>query len=139
MGSVQLTKKHSTHARALKALVKPLAFLVQGPKTTSVLGPGGGGPKPVGFQTPVRGLTASYATMLTRVRQVVRQYSGQHQDVSALYWADKALSLSNGALEDIIVYIQCLYACQEYKRAIHYLESSALLQQCSTLRYLSAR
>ncbi len=77
--------------------------------------------------------------MLARARQVADQYRRQRQDASALYWADKALSLSNGALDDFVVYVQCLYDCKQYKRAIMRLDSSTLLEKSSTLRYLAAR
>ncbi len=81
-------------------------------------------------------------TMLSRARALAHKYRAQQLNDSALYWADKALSLSNCALEDLVVYIQCLFTCKQYRRAIHCLESSTtrtLLQRSSTLRYLTAR
>ena len=77
--------------------------------------------------------------MLSRARVLAQQYTAQQLNDSALYWADKALSMSGGALEDVVVYVQSLFSCRQYRRAIHSLQSNVLLHQSTTLRYLAAR
>ena len=77
--------------------------------------------------------------MLARARSLVQQYTTKQLYDSALYWADKALSLSCGDIQDLVVYVQALYHCGQHQRAIHVLQSTVALQHSKALKYLAAR
>lgn len=77
--------------------------------------------------------------MLAKARSLVQQYTAQQLYDSALYWADKALSLSGGDVQDLACYVQALYQCGQHQRAIHVLQSTVALQHSRALKYLAAR
>ena len=77
--------------------------------------------------------------MLKKVRELSFEYTRKNQPASAVFWAEKALILSGGDLENVGLYAQSLYANQEYRRAIHFLENTPHLSSCSGLRYLAGR
>lgn len=77
--------------------------------------------------------------LLTKVRDLVKQYVAKQLYSTAVYWADKAHALSQGDPNDLASYVQALYHCKEYQRACYLLDKSPLLSQSSSLRYLAAR
>lgn len=77
--------------------------------------------------------------MLSKVRSLVQQYSSQGLYDSALFWADKALSLSTGDPNDLATYAQALYHCGQYQRAIRALHASPFLPQSPALKYLAGK
>ena len=77
--------------------------------------------------------------MLAKARSHVQQYTAKQLYDSALYWADKALSLSNGDVQDLATYVQALYHCGQHQRAIHVLQSTVALPRSRALKYLAAR
>ena len=79
---------------------------------------------------------------LKQARKLAVEYYQKHLTVSAVFWSEKALLLSGGDLEDVVLYCQALYSNQEYRRVIHFLQSTTvntLLDSCSGLRYLAAK
>ena len=77
--------------------------------------------------------------MLAKARKLVQQYTTKQLYDSAVYWADKALSLSSGDVQDLVAYVQALYNCGQHQRAIHVLQSTVALQHSRALKYLAAR
>ena len=78
-------------------------------------------------------------SVLERARRLAEDYCSKLLPDSAVFWAEKAILLSGGEVDDVILYCQSLYASGQYKRAAHYLQNSTLLSQSSALRYLAAR
>ncbi len=76
--------------------------------------------------------------MLKKAKALSFQYSKNNQHASAAFWAEKVMILSEGDVDSVCLYVQCLYANQEYRRAIALLESTPELSKCSGLRYLAA-
>ncbi len=50
----------------------------------------------------------------------------QHQYESALFWADKVVSLSGNEVQDVFWYAQTLYLTSQFHRAAHLLSSRQL-------------
>ncbi|XP_077987958.1 cell division cycle protein 16 homolog [Glandiceps talaboti] len=69
----------------------------------------------------------------------VRQYINMHQYETALFWADKGASLSNGNIEDIYWIAHCLYLTGQYHRAAYALKSRKFDKSNLACRYLAAR
>lgn len=76
---------------------------------------------------------------LRRARHLAEDYWTKLSPESAVFWAEKAVLLSGGEVDDLVLYGQVLYASGQYKRAAHHLQSSSLLNRCSALRYLAAK
>ncbi|XP_035828816.1 cell division cycle protein 16 homolog isoform X3 [Aplysia californica] len=62
----------------------------------------------------------------------------QHHYDSAIFWADKLVSLSD-AVEDVFWYAQTMYLTGQYHRAIHLLTSKKLDKTYTACRYLAAK
>lgn len=77
--------------------------------------------------------------MLATARNLVKQYTTKQLYSTALYWADKALSLSQGDANDLAAYVQALYNSGQYQRAVHKLKSNPALHYSPALKYLAAR
>ncbi len=77
--------------------------------------------------------------VLTKLRSLVKQYLNRQLYDTALFWADKALTLSNGDVNDLATYTQTLYLCGQYQRAIHLLQTHPLLPQSPGLKYIAAK
>ena len=77
--------------------------------------------------------------LLGKSRQLAKEYLNKHLYQSAMFWAEKAALLSNGYLDDVVLFIQSLCAGGQHRRAIGYLQRSPLLEQNSSLRYLAAQ
>ena len=77
--------------------------------------------------------------MLRKARSLAQQYTAKQLYDTALFWADKALTLSNGNVNDLASYIQTLYLSGQYQRAVHTLQSKPFFLQCPALKYLAAR
>ncbi|XP_062587191.1 cell division cycle protein 16 homolog [Saccostrea cucullata] len=76
---------------------------------------------------------------LSRLREKVKFYIEKHQYESALFWADKVVSLSNGNPDDVYWYAQTLYLTGQYHRASQLLRSRKLDKNNSACRYLAAK
>lgn len=77
--------------------------------------------------------------MLSKARALVQEYTVKQLYDTALFWADKAFTLSDGDITDLSTYTQALYNCGQYKRAVHMLQSSPLLNHSPALKYLTAK
>ncbi|ESO83785.1 hypothetical protein LOTGIDRAFT_132783 [Lottia gigantea] len=76
---------------------------------------------------------------LSFLRDKVKSYIDKHHYESALFWADKMVSLSDGLPEDLYWYAQTLYLTGQYHRASHLLRSRRLDKMYLACRYLAAR
>ncbi|XP_071085034.1 cell division cycle protein 16 homolog [Haliotis cracherodii] len=76
---------------------------------------------------------------LVRLRERVRSYIDKHHYDSALFWADKLVSLSGGSVEDVYWYAQTLYLTGQYHRASHLLRNKKLDKTHPSCRYLAAK
>lgn len=76
---------------------------------------------------------------IAQLRNLVRQYIDKHLYKTAQFWADKAVSLSNGDVQDVYWFAQTLFLTGQYQRAAHVLTSKGLLQNNLSCRYLAAK
>lgn len=77
--------------------------------------------------------------MLSKARSLVQQYTAKQMYDTAVFWADKAFTLSSGDINDLCTYVQALYLCAQYQRAIHTLQTNPLLSLSPALQYLAAK
>ena len=84
-------------------------------------------------------MSSGHQKLLEKARELTHQYASKQLFPTAVYWADKAHSLSGGDPNDLAAYVQALSHNQEYQRACHVLHNSPFLAQSSSLRYLAAR
>ena len=49
---------------------------------------------------------------------------------TALYWAEKAVTVSNGQVEDVYLLAKCMHFCTQYHRAANLITSLKLDQVC---------
>ncbi|CAH1788277.1 unnamed protein product [Owenia fusiformis] len=76
---------------------------------------------------------------LPKLREIVRSSIDQHQYDTALFWADKVVTLSNNNTEDIYWYAQTLYLTEQYHRASNLLCTQQLDKKNPACRYLAAK
>ena len=72
----------------------------------------------------------------SQVRNLVRSYIDKHLYKTALFWAEKAMALSNNELQDVYWFAQALFYTKQYQRAVHALTSRALHESNLACRYL---
>eukprot|EP00730_Choanoeca_flexa_P008179 TRINITY_DN12454_c0_g2_i3.p1 TRINITY_DN12454_c0_g2~~TRINITY_DN12454_c0_g2_i3.p1 ORF type:complete len:591 (+),score=125.98 TRINITY_DN12454_c0_g2_i3:29-1801(+) len=75
--------------------------------------------------------------VLDQIRQLVQVNIEKAQFNSAAYWADKAVSLSNGANDDVYLLARMYFLTQQYERAVNLLEQYTLIQSNLCCRYLA--
>lgn len=73
---------------------------------------------------------------LSQLRNLVRNYIDKHLYRTALFWADKAMSLSNGELQDVYWFAQALFFTNQYQRAVFALTNRRLHENNLACRYL---
>ncbi|XP_046848454.1 cell division cycle protein 16 homolog [Xenia sp. Carnegie-2017] len=73
---------------------------------------------------------------ISQLRNLVRSYIDQHLYPTALFWAEKAMSLSNNELQDVYWFCQALFYTKQYDRAVHALTSRGLHESNLACRYL---
>ena len=56
---------------------------------------------------------------ISQLRNLVRQYIDMHLYKTALFWADKAVSLSSGDIQDVYWFAQALFLTGQFQRAAH--------------------
>ena len=72
----------------------------------------------------------------SQLRNLVRSYIDKHLYKTALFWAEKAMSLSNDEFQDVYWFAQALFYTKQYQRAVHVLTSRGLHESNLTCRYL---
>ena len=77
--------------------------------------------------------------MLVKARSVAAEHLRKHLHKSAYFWAEKALVLSGGELQDIFLLSQIFYVSGQYQRASNLLQKNSQYQQSSLLCYLLAK
>ncbi|KAL4220240.1 anaphase promoting complex subunit cdc16 [Mactra antiquata] len=73
------------------------------------------------------------------MRERVQVYIEKHHYESALFWADKLVTLSNGAVEDVYWFAQALYSTEQYHRAASCILNRNLHKTDMRCRYLAAK
>ncbi|BHF64209.1 anaphase promoting complex subunit cdc16 [Sparganum proliferum] len=76
---------------------------------------------------------------LETIRNVVQTCMKVHRHGSALYWADKAVCLSKGAIGDVINLAEAMYFCGQYHRAIAILSNRENVREEIYSRFLIAQ
>ena len=77
--------------------------------------------------------------LLDKARSQAQLYASKQLLNTAIFWADKALSLSEGDASDLATYSSLLHSAGQHRRAIHTLLSSPHLPRSAGLRYLLAK
>lgn len=77
--------------------------------------------------------------MLVKARSIAEEYLQKHLYKAAYFWAEKALVLSSGELQDVFLLAQIFYASGQYQRASNLLQKNSQYQQSSLLCYLLAK
>lgn len=72
-------------------------------------------------------------------RKLVRSYIDLHLYTSALFWADKVVSLSDSEPEDVYWLAQCMFLLKQYHRAAILLKNKGLHKSHLVCRYLAAK
>ncbi|DBA04921.1 TPA: hypothetical protein N0F65_006923 [Lagenidium giganteum] len=67
------------------------------------------------------------ARISAKLRGLVRSSIMRHHMSSALFYADKLLTMSNGDANDVLMFADACYLNREYHRAIHAIKQSTLL------------
>jgi anaphase-promoting complex subunit 6 len=60
----------------------------------------------------------------------------KHCYETALFWADKLITLVDNSIRDLFTYLNCLYNCQQYQRALHLIKEKELHKVCFRFIYL---
>ncbi|XP_031573394.1 cell division cycle protein 16 homolog [Actinia tenebrosa] len=76
---------------------------------------------------------------ISQLRNLIRHYLDNHQYKTALFWADKTVSLSKGEVQDVYWFAQTLFLTGQFQRASHALKSRGLVQTNLACRYLAAK
>eukprot|EP00249_Psilotum_nudum_P014975 c25100_g1_i1 orf=111-1745(+) len=76
---------------------------------------------------------------LERLRSVVRDCLSKHLYSSAIFFADKLVTFSANATQDLYMHAQALYLGKQYRRAVHLLKRHHLVSADLRFRYLAAR
>ena len=83
-----------------------------------------------------RKMESSGKVPFSQLRNLVRSYIDKHLYKTALFWAEKAMSLSNNDLQDVYWFAQALFYTKQYQRAAHTLTSRGLHESNLACRYL---
>lgn len=81
-------------------------------------------------------MESSGKVLIPQFRNLVRAYIDKHLYKTALYWAEKAMSLSNNELQDVYWFAQALFQTRQFERAAHALTSRGLHESNLACRYL---
>ena len=77
--------------------------------------------------------------MLIKARSIAEEYLRKHLYKTAYFWAEKALVLSDGELQDVFLLAQIFYVSGQYQRASNLLQKNSKYQQSALLCYLLAK
>lgn len=77
--------------------------------------------------------------LVEKARNLAQDYIQSHQPQCAVFWADKAHTLSNGDPSDTFLLAQALFALKQYKRAIHLLSKNEVAGKTELFKYLVAK
>lgn len=76
---------------------------------------------------------------LDNCRKLIKSYIDLHLYSSALFWADKVVSLSNEDPKDVCTLAHCMYLMKQYHRAAHLIQSRGLEKTDVMCHYLTVR
>eukprot|EP00232_Nephroselmis_pyriformis_P028431 CAMPEP_0182869414 /NCGR_PEP_ID=MMETSP0034_2-20130328/9926_1 /TAXON_ID=156128 /ORGANISM="Nephroselmis pyriformis, Strain CCMP717" /LENGTH=205 /DNA_ID=CAMNT_0025001873 /DNA_START=32 /DNA_END=645 /DNA_ORIENTATION=- len=76
---------------------------------------------------------------IDRLRSIVQDCLGKHMYSSAIFFADKLVTMSEGAPADVYLLAQAHYVSKQYRRALLLLRGEHLLNADARFRYLAAK
>ena len=76
---------------------------------------------------------------LDNCRKLIKSYIDLHLYSTALFWADKVVSLSNENTKDVCMLAHCMYLMKQYHRAAHLIRSRGLEKTDVMCHYLTVR
>lgn len=74
-----------------------------------------------------------------KLRSVVRDCLGKHLYSSAIFFADKLVTMAGNATQDMYMHVQALYLGKHYRRAVHLIRRYNLVNADVKFRYLAAK
>ncbi|KAG2424019.1 hypothetical protein HXX76_014844 [Chlamydomonas incerta] len=77
-------------------------------------------------------------TLCSRLRGLAQDCIDKHLNLSAIFYADKLVTFSNGAPGDVYLLAQAYYAARQYHRALCLLRSAGVLELGAEFVYLAA-
>lgn len=77
--------------------------------------------------------------VLEKVRVIVRDCLDKHLYSSAIFFADKLVTMSGLATQDLYMHAQALFLGKQYRRALHLLRRHQLVSTDLRFRYLAAK
>lgn len=78
-------------------------------------------------------------SLVERIRRISTSYFASGHYETALFWADKLMSLSNEALLDVVLFVRCLLELKQHHRALAFMKPRQLQNRSGTLKYLMAK
>lgn len=76
---------------------------------------------------------------LEKLRAIVRDCLSKHLYSSAIFFADKLVTMAGNATQDLYMHAQALYLGKQYRRALHLLRRHQLVSADLRFRYLAAK
>ncbi|XP_076672851.1 cell division cycle protein 16 [Andrena cerasifolii] len=76
---------------------------------------------------------------LDNCRKLIKSYIDLHLYSTALFWADKVVSLSNENTKDVCTLAHCMYLMKQYHRAAHLIRNRGLEKTDVMCHYLTVR
>ncbi|XP_073980642.1 cell division cycle protein 16 [Rhodnius prolixus] len=93
---------------------------------------------PAGLDSEMK-INADKSVNIDRFRKLVRSYIDLNLYTSALFWADKVVSLSEGEPNDVFWLAQCMYLLKQYHRAALLIKNRGLDKTHLVCKYLAAK
>ncbi|KAK9512663.1 hypothetical protein O3M35_001037 [Rhynocoris fuscipes] len=93
---------------------------------------------PAGSDTEMK-INSDKTINIERFRKLVRTYIDLNLYTSALFWADKVVSLSEGEPSDVFWLAQCMYLLKQYHRAALLIKNRGLDKTHLICKYLAAK
>lgn len=78
-------------------------------------------------------------SMLTKLRTKITDHMSQHMYESAVFWADKLVTMSGNDAEDVYRLAQAYYLAGLHQRSMHAIRQAGLTHQHDKFRYLVAK
>ena len=77
--------------------------------------------------------------MLEKLRATVRDCLSKHMYSSAIFFADKLVTMAVNSTQDLYMHAQALFLDKQCRRALHLLKSHNLVSADLRFRYLAAK
>jgi len=76
---------------------------------------------------------------LDQLRSIVQDSLGKHMYDNAIFFADKLVTMSGGAGDDVYLLCQAYVFTKQHRRALHVLRTTRLATSAARFRYLTAK